>query len=133
MEKNISELSKEQRIELGEVLLDKLDSIGHIYFDETVRLDDEIEVCQMSKTEASECIKEYLDSVDSNIDEHNALEEYDEGGVIIREEDREEVIAVLEAKKSLLEKWYGARRGQSAPAPCAARAGRAPPARLRRC
>lgn len=69
MDKKISELSKEQRIELGEALLDKLDSIGYIYFKETVRLDNEIEVCEMSKTEASECIKEYLDSVDSNIDE----------------------------------------------------------------
>ena len=69
MKTKISKLSKEQRIELGEALLDELDSFGHIYFDETVRLNDEIEVCQMSKTEASECIKEYLDSVDSNIDE----------------------------------------------------------------
>lgn len=37
----------------------------------------------------------------------STLENYDESAMVITEADREEVVAVLKAKKSLLDKWYG--------------------------
>lgn len=35
------------------------------------------------------------------------FENFDESTMVITKEDREEVVAVLKAKKSLLDKWYG--------------------------
>lgn len=64
-----NELSKEQRITLGKALLDAIIENGGVEFNDSFNLNDETEIYRMNRIEVSECISNYLDSVNSDINE----------------------------------------------------------------
>jgi len=68
-------LKEEQRIEVGKALLELIEKTGFVVYAGSFFLDDDVEIYRMSDIEASECIFEYLYSINSNLDDW--MEEHD--------------------------------------------------------